>query len=70
VMLVDQTAQHVAVSDPWEPDGQQVLVVYRRVGNGQRQAAVRSLLVLVTDIGTQQPQQMAPANHQRPVPTL
>jgi hypothetical protein len=40
------------------------------VGAGQRQAAVRSLLVVVANVAAQQPQQMAPAKNQRPVKAL
>lgn len=36
----------------------------------QREAAVRSLLVVVPDVDAQQPRQMAPAQHQRPVQAL
>jgi len=41
---------------------------FPRLGNTQ--VAVRSLLILLTDVGSQDPRQMAPAEHQSPLKTL
>jgi hypothetical protein len=63
VILMDETAEHVAAPDVPGPDRDRMLVVFQRVRNAQCQAAVRPLLVVVADVAAQQPQQMAPAKH-------
>jgi len=60
VILVDETAQQIAAPDLSGADRHRTPPLFPHLGNGQRQAAMRSLLVVVANIGTQQPQQMAP----------
>jgi hypothetical protein len=65
---MDEAAEHIATPDLSRVDPRCTLLP--RLGNGQREAAVRSLLVVVADVAARQPQQMAPPEHQRPVQTL
>src|SRR5215216_600175 len=68
VILVDEAAKHVVAPDLSRAEERQIL--FLRLGNGQRQAPVRPLAVVVPDVGPQDPQQMPPPEHQRPVKTL
>jgi len=73
VVLTDKAAQHVATADIVSSNESRALPRIggiRRVGNRQRQAAVRPLMVVVPDVAAQDPHRMSPALHQRPVKTL
>jgi hypothetical protein len=50
VILVDKAAEQVAAPDPSRAEERRTL--FLRLGNGQGQAAVRPLLVVVPDVGT------------------
>ena len=70
MILVDEAAEYIVTPDRSSVDLWGSLFPRLRLGNGQRQAAVRSLLVVVANVAAQQPLQMAPPKHQRPLQTL
>jgi hypothetical protein len=58
VILMDEAAEHIATPDLSKVDLRRT--PFPRLGNGQRKAAMRSLLVVVANVAAQQPQQVAP----------